>query len=135
MKKEIDKAEYKKILEQAIAQIREVRLLIAQQINRSSNAIYWNLGKWLSEKKLKEGYGSGVVEQLSKDLKTAFPDIDLSPRNLWEMKRFYERYAQANAKLQRSVAVLPWRHNILTYWSSRISTSFTQRTVTNLNPE
>jgi predicted nuclease of restriction endonuclease-like (RecB) superfamily len=29
------------------------------------------------------------------------------------MKRFYERYYQAGPKLQRSVAVLPWRHNLL----------------------
>ena len=29
------------------------------------------------------------------------------------MKRFYERYYQADTKLQRSVAVLPWRHNVL----------------------
>jgi predicted nuclease of restriction endonuclease-like (RecB) superfamily len=29
------------------------------------------------------------------------------------MKRFYERYAQADPKLQRCVAVLPWRHILL----------------------
>jgi DUF1016 N-terminal domain len=29
------------------------------------------------------------------------------------MKRFYERYFQADPKLQRCVAVLPWRHNML----------------------
>jgi hypothetical protein len=29
------------------------------------------------------------------------------------MKRFYERYVLADPKLQRSVAVLPWRHNLL----------------------
>jgi len=39
--------------------------------------------------------------------------MGLSPRNLWNMKRFYERYFQADAKLLRSVAVLPWGHNLL----------------------
>lgn len=39
--------------------------------------------------------------------------MGLSPRNLWDMKRFYERYRLADIKLRRSVAVLPWRHNIL----------------------
>lgn len=109
----IDPKEYSQILEQAIRQIRKARVLLAQQVNRSSNAVYWNLGKWLSEKKIQKGYGSGVVNQLSKDLKSEFPDIGLSPRNLWNMKRFYERYAQVSEKLQRSVAVLPWRHNLL----------------------
>lgn len=39
--------------------------------------------------------------------------MGLSPRNLWDMKRFYERYHLAGEKLQRCVAVLPWRHNTL----------------------
>lgn len=40
-------------------------------------------------------------------------DIGLSPRNLWDMKRFYERYKDADEKLRRSVALLPWKHNML----------------------
>jgi hypothetical protein len=81
---------------------------------------------------LAEGYGSGVVKQLSIDLKIEFPDMGLSPRNLWNMKRFYERYHLADEKLQRSVAVLPWYQNCLarhqqTHWRSRISTLTAKR--------
>jgi len=71
------------------------------------------LGKLLFEKQLEEGYGSGVVKQLSVDLKNEFPDMGLSPRNLWNMKRYYERYYQSDKKLLQSVAVLPWSHNLL----------------------
>ena len=39
--------------------------------------------------------------------------MGLSPRNLWDMKRFYERYYQSNTKLRQAVAVLPWGHNLL----------------------
>ncbi len=39
--------------------------------------------------------------------------MGLSQRNLWNMKRFYERYYQADIKLLQSVAVLPWGHNLL----------------------
>ena len=39
--------------------------------------------------------------------------MGLSPRNLWNMKRFYERYYQADTKLQQLVAVLPWGHNLV----------------------
>lgn len=67
----------------------------------------------LFEKNIESQYGSGIVNRLSVDLKEQFPDMGLSPRNLWYMKRFYERYYQEDIKLQRSVAVLPWRHNIL----------------------
>ena len=39
--------------------------------------------------------------------KIEFPDMGLSPRNLWDMKRFYERYYQVDTKLLQAVAVLP----------------------------
>jgi predicted nuclease of restriction endonuclease-like (RecB) superfamily len=71
------------------------------------------LGKLLFDKQLEEGYGSGVVNQLSTDLKKEFPDMGLSPRNLWDMKRFYARYHLADEKLRSCVAVLPWGHNLL----------------------
>lgn len=109
----IDISEYREILHQAIRQINTARTLIAKQVNSTINSVYWNLGKLLSEKQLEKGYGSGVVKQLSIDLKSEFPDMGLSPRNLWNMKRFYERYYQADIKLLQSVAVLPWGHNLL----------------------
>ncbi|MCE7067110.1 YhcG family protein [Dyadobacter sp. CY326] len=109
----LNEAEYGEILNQAISQIRTARVQIARQVNSSTQTVYWNLGKLLFEKQLEEGYGSGVVKQLSIDLKTEFPDMGLSPRNLWDMKRFYERYFEANTKLRQAVAVLPWGHNLL----------------------
>jgi len=107
----INQTEYGEILQQAVAEIHSARNLAAKQLATAANSVYWNLGKLLFEKQLEEGYGSGVVKQLSSDLKNEFPDMGLSPRNLWDMKRFYERYYQADEKLRRTVAVLPWRHN------------------------
>src|SRR4051812_34788851 len=100
-------AEYSEMLSQAIGHIREARIHIARQVNSSTQSVYWNLGKMLSERQLVEGYGSSVVKQLSIDLKNEFPDMGLSLRNLWNMKRFYERYYQADTKLLQAVAVLP----------------------------
>lgn len=105
--------EYQDILQQAVEKIRTARLLLAKQVNRTANSVYWSLGKLLFEKQLNEGYGSNVVKQLSVDLKKEFPDMGVSPRNLWNMKRFYERYYQTDTKLLQAVAVLPWGHNLL----------------------
>ncbi len=69
--------------------------------------MYWNSGKLLSERKIENGLGAGVVNRLSADLKSEFPDMGLSSLNLWNMKRFYERYKDAPPKLRQSVAVLP----------------------------
>jgi predicted nuclease of restriction endonuclease-like (RecB) superfamily len=109
----INNPDYREILYQAIDQIRTARKLIARQINSAANSVYWTLGQLLVEKQIQEGYGSSVVKQLSKDLKSEFPDMGLSPRNLWDMKRFYERYHQTDEKLRQVVAVLPWGHNLL----------------------
>ena len=59
------------------------------------------------------GYGDNVVRRLSADLKERYPKMGVSPRNLWYMKKFYERYAGHNEKVQRSVALFPWSHNLL----------------------
>ncbi|MEA1987143.1 MAG: PDDEXK nuclease domain-containing protein [Candidatus Marinimicrobia bacterium] len=105
--------DYSKILKIAIAEIKNAKNSIARKINKTTISVYWNLGKLLHEKKIAEGYGSKVVKRLSVDLKTEFPDMGFSPRNMWDMKRFYERYQNAPEKLRRSVAVLPWGHNLL----------------------
>ena len=104
---------YSEILLQAVAEIKTARLQIARQVNVAAISVYWNLGKLLSEKKIEKGHGAGVVNRLSVDLKAEFPDMGLSPRNLWNMKRFFERYNSDDPKLLQSVAVLPWGHNLL----------------------
>ena len=39
--------------------------------------------------------------------------VGVSPRNLWDMKRFFLRYVNADEKLRQAVAFLPWGHNLL----------------------
>lgn len=109
----INNSEYDALLHHAVTEIKTVRNSIARQINSSVNTVYWSLGKLLFDKKLEDGYGSGVVKQLSIDLKNEFPDMGVSPRNLWNMKRFYERYFKVSTILLQLVAVLPWGHNLL----------------------
>lgn len=109
----INDSKYAQILQQAVSEIRTARTTIARQVNTTVNSVYWNIGKLLFDRNLESGYGSGVVKRLSVDLKKQFPDMGLSPRNLWDMKRFYERYKTCDSKLRQLVAVLPWGHNLL----------------------
>ena len=104
----LGESDYGELLKQAVAVLNHARIKIAiQACNTISNA-YWHLGRLLKERKLESRHGSGVVKRLSVDLKQQFPEIGVSPRNLWEMKRFYIRYESADAKLQQAVAFLPW---------------------------
>lgn len=106
--------QYNQLLRQVITEIKATRVTMARRVNTSMMQLYWNIGAHLSKEGIEKGYGSSVVKRLSADLQQEFPETTgFSPRNLWNMKLFYEFYALADEKLQRSVALLPWRHNLL----------------------
>ena len=114
MSKEINHSQYSEILRYIITEIKSTRVAFAHRVNSAIMQMYWNIGKRLSVEKLEKGYGSSVVKRLSADLQQEFPDTTgYSPRNLWDMKRFYEFYLLADEKLRQLVAVLPWKHNLL----------------------
>ena len=105
--------DYQELLHDTIAVIESSRVRIAKQINTTIMSSHWEIGKLLEERKLDSKHGDQIVKRLSVDLKAKYPNMGLSPRNLWNMKRFYLRYYQEDTKVQRSVALLPWRHNML----------------------
>ncbi|MDR2804895.1 MAG: DUF1016 N-terminal domain-containing protein [Dysgonamonadaceae bacterium] len=54
--------------------MQSTRVIVAKRVNASVMQMYWNIGKRLSEEELEKGYGAGVDERLSFDLKNDFPD-------------------------------------------------------------
>lgn len=114
MKQELSRSEYVCLLEEVIRKVRQARLKIIREIGQGTTELYRSIGQELSERKIEEGYGAQVVKQLSSDLVREFPGTtSYSPRNLWYMKKFYERYCQADEKVKQCVSLLPWGHNIL----------------------
>lgn len=109
----INESDYNEILQQAVAVFDKARNVIARGVSTTANMACWNMGKLLYERKLEGKHGDGIVKRLSVDLKQRFPSMGVSPRNLWNMKRFYTRFLNCDEKLQRSVAVLPWTHILL----------------------
>lgn len=80
---------YKKWLEDLKQNIVKARLKTALQVNANMLLVYWFIGNQIHQKIEIEGWGAKVVEQLSKDLKKAFPDMKgFSLRNLHYMQRF-----------------------------------------------
>lgn len=106
-------SEYDAILQRAVALIEEARTTIAKNVSQTVNSTHWQIGQLLHEKKLESKHGSRVVRRLSVDLKKRYPKMGMSPRNLWDMKRYYERFYNSDAKVRRAVALLPWKHNLL----------------------
>ncbi|MDR1196199.1 MAG: DUF1016 N-terminal domain-containing protein [Endomicrobium sp.] len=112
--KKTKNSDYSVILKQVITEIKSAHIAVARRVNATMLDMYWNIGRNLSCEGSEKGYGASVVERLAVDIKNEFPNLKgFSPRNLWNMKLFYEFYAASDEKLQRKVAVLPWRHNIL----------------------
>ena len=65
--------------------------------------LYWNIGKYISEKIKKSEWGKGIVSNLSDYIKQTERDIKgFSTQNLWRMKQFFEAYNE-NQKLSPMV--------------------------------
>jgi hypothetical protein len=87
--------------------------------------LYWDIGKLITVRQKKEGWGKSVVKRLSADLRNTFHQLSgFSPRNIWRMRSFYLAWTEEIRKLPQAVAVLngenlpppvaeiPWGHNI-----------------------
>lgn len=84
-----------------------------KQVNRALIDVYWQIGRHIVESQQKNGWGKSVVEDLSRDLKTSFPNqTGFSARNLWDMRRFHETYKDF-PNLRQLVAEIPWGHHLL----------------------
>lgn len=105
--------EYSDILKQAVSVIEQSQKRVAMQVSAALSNSYFGIGKLLYDKQLNSSYGDSIVKRLSVDLKQRYPKMGVSPRNLWDMKSFYERYKDSSEKVRQAVAVLPWYSNLL----------------------
>ena len=74
----------------------------------------WQLGRDLVSKRAEEKWGKGVVEQVSLDLQTEFPNVKgFSTSNLWYMKKWYQFYEPVlkSVKLQQLVGEIVFTEN------------------------
>jgi hypothetical protein len=70
--------------------------------------LYWTVGADIVEKQAEQKWGSGIIRQLSKNLRGYLPDVDgFSETNLRYMKRFYVFYNQQDIKQHQIGAKLP----------------------------
>jgi predicted nuclease of restriction endonuclease-like (RecB) superfamily len=64
-------------------------------VNSQLIQLYWDLGKQITEKQETAKWGSGFIDQLSKDLRAEFPYMKgFSKQNLYRVKNFYLYYFQ-----------------------------------------
>jgi predicted nuclease of restriction endonuclease-like (RecB) superfamily len=124
--------QYLTFVESLKRRIAAARISAAKAISREQIELYWEIGEQIATKQEELGWGKGIVETLSKDLRESFPGSSgYSARNLWDMRRLFVEYSDpeilrqvvaeldapdarvALENLRQRVAEIPWGHNLL----------------------
>lgn len=104
--------EYAKWLANLKADIAKTRLKVVLASNSAMVLLYWNIGKRILDKQVREGWGAKIIDRLALDLHKAFPEMKgFSPRNLKYMRAFAHAWSKIEI-VQEVLAQLPWYHNI-----------------------
>ena len=93
--------------------VKNARKQVMRSINNGLISLYWQVGQYVSNQVITDGWGKGTIEQLSDYIQTSYPDIKgFNSRNLWRMKQFYETYSTSE-KLSALLTELTWTNNLL----------------------
>jgi predicted nuclease of restriction endonuclease-like (RecB) superfamily len=103
---------YQELFLEIKERIRVAQVRAALAVSRELVLLYWSIGRDLSQRFEREGWGTKINERLAKDLQAAFPGVEgFSSRNLRYMRAFAEAWPDP-AILQQLIAKLPWGHNL-----------------------
>jgi predicted nuclease of restriction endonuclease-like (RecB) superfamily len=104
--------DYAEFISELKNRIKEQRLKTIISVNSSLLMMYWEIGKAILEKQKFAGWGAKVIDRMSYDLKTEFPDLQgFSPRNLKYMRKFAENWPEKEF-VQATLAQISWYHNL-----------------------
>jgi predicted nuclease of restriction endonuclease-like (RecB) superfamily len=101
---------YPELLELLKREIGAARTRAALAVNHELIGLYWRIGREILAREEREGWGAKVVSTLSRDLRSAFPEMTgLAERNLRYMRDFARSWPD-EAMLPQAVAKMPWGH-------------------------
>jgi predicted nuclease of restriction endonuclease-like (RecB) superfamily len=106
-------SDYRLTLTEIVEAVNKARYESFKAVNKHLVDLYYEIGKIITEKEQNGHWGDRIVEKLAKDLQTEFAGVrGFSARNMWNMKKFYERY-NGSPKLQTLSAEITWSANVL----------------------
>jgi predicted nuclease of restriction endonuclease-like (RecB) superfamily len=104
--------DYETFLHSLKSRIATAQVKAALAVNSELVLLYWQIGREILTRQKTQGWGAKVVDQLSKDLRSAFPQMKgFSTRNLKYMRSLAEQYFDEQF-VQQAVAQIPWGHNV-----------------------
>ncbi len=103
---------YNQLLADLKSRVATSRYKAALSVNQELTLLYHHIGRSILSAQEQEGWGAKVIDQLSKDLQSAFPDMKgFSVRNLKYMRKFAQEYPDI-AFVQGPLAQLSWYHTV-----------------------
>ena len=108
---ELDK-DYGLLIESLKKRVAESRYKATLSVNKEMILLYHHIGYQILKSQKEKGWGAKVIDKLSKDLRSAFPEMKgFSAQNLKYMKKFAQEYPD-NQIGQQAVDQIPWGHNV-----------------------
>lgn len=112
---QIDPQDYAAFFSGLKNKIRQRQLQALRSVNRELVSLYWDIGELIHQQQKALGWGKAIVETLAQDLQAEFPGRNgFSARNLWNMREFYNEYAE-QPNLLPLVAEISWTKNLVIF--------------------
>ncbi len=117
-------SEYRHWLSDVKDRLRRKQIKAAMRVNAEFLEFYWELGRDIVDLKAVQAWGSGVIQQLSLDLRDEFPKMTgLSYTNLKYASQWYRFYTEVDDSairhqlggelgMPQKFALVPWRHHV-----------------------
>lgn len=104
--------DYKNWLTELKNRIKHAQQKAMLAVNKELVLLYWQIGHEILIRQERSGWGAKIVNQLSADLKAAFPEMQgFSRTNLLYMRAFAKAWSK-NEIVQEVLGQLPWYHHL-----------------------
>lgn len=98
-----------------ITLIRQAHFEAFKLVNTTLIDLYWNIGRYISQRTESEGWGKSTVKKLAGFIQRQEPGLKgFSDKNLWRMKQFFETYKDF-PKLSAMVREINWTNNLIIF--------------------
>jgi len=96
--------------------IQQAQVRAAFAVSRELMTLYWQIGADLVRAQASYNWGDKMLEQIARDLSSAFPGVEgFSRRNLYRMRTFHLAYPDPEQFVTQAVSQIPWGHNIVIF--------------------
>lgn len=90
-----------------------------RKVNEELIALYWDFGKYISEKVNDGNWGEKIIDKLAEFMKCEYPTLKgFNRRGIYRMKQFYETYKD-NEIVSTLLTQISWSNNVIILSSTK----------------